>query len=107
MLFRSPADVSVIADPGLREKFETYWSVPGQSAVGRMKFLKLGWDLLGSDFAGRHQQYERFYAGPAFINTLYNFLNCPWQNMTGIVDGALAGYEVPGADEIRRPLAAE
>ena len=105
--FQMPADVSVIADPALREKFETYWSVPGQSAVERMKFLKLGWDLLGSDFAARHQQYERFYAGPAFINTLYNFLNCPWQNMTDIVDGALASYGTPEIEEVRRPLAAE
>ena len=84
--FQMPADVSVIKNPELREKFETYWSVPGQSAIERMKFLKMGWDLLGSDFAGRHQQYERFYAGPAFINTLYSFIECPWDEMTGTVD---------------------
>ena len=33
-----PADVSVINNPELKEKFETYWSVPGQSAIERMKF---------------------------------------------------------------------
>ena len=31
--FQMPADVSVINDPNLREQFDTYWSVPGQSAV--------------------------------------------------------------------------
>ena len=105
--FQMPADISVINDPKLREQFETYWSVPGQSAIERMKFLKMGWDLLGSDFAGRHQQYERFYAGPAFINTLYSFFNCPWDEMTGVVDRVMAGYDVPSADQMRRSLAAE
>ncbi|MGB0629600.1 MAG: 4-hydroxyphenylacetate 3-hydroxylase C-terminal domain-containing protein, partial [Alphaproteobacteria bacterium] len=105
--FQMPADVSVINNPELKEKFETYWSVPGQSAIERMKFLKMGWDLLGSDFAGRHQQYERFYAGPAFINTLYSFIECPWDEMTGTVDRVLAQYDVPAAGEMRRPMAAE
>ena len=103
--FQMPADISVINDPTLREQFDTYWSVPGQSAVERMKFLKMGWDLLGSDFAGRHQQYERFYAGPAFINTLYNYFNCPWDELAGVADRVLAGYDVP--ETVRRPVAAE
>lgn len=93
--FQMPADVSVMNDPRLREQFETYWSVPGQSAIDRMKFMKLAWDLLGSDFAGRHTQYERFYAGPAFINTHYSYLNCPWEEMRGIVRDVLDGYETP------------
>ena len=105
--FQMPADVSVIKNPQLREKFETYWSVPGQSAIERMKFLKMGWDLLGSDFAGRHQQYERFYAGPAFINTLYSFIECPWDEMTGTVDRVLAEYDVPSESDVRRTVAAE
>jgi 4-hydroxyphenylacetate 3-monooxygenase len=50
-----------------RDAFETYWSVPGQSAKNRMKLFKLAWDLLGSDFAGRHMQYEKFYAGLASL----------------------------------------
>ncbi|MEC7464254.1 MAG: 4-hydroxyphenylacetate 3-hydroxylase C-terminal domain-containing protein, partial [Pseudomonadota bacterium] len=105
--FQMPADVSVIKNPQLREKFETYWSVPGQSAVERMKFLKMGWDLLGSDFAGRHQQYERFYAGPAFINTLYSFIECPWDEMTGTVDRVLAEYDIPSESNVRPTIAAE
>ena len=95
--FQMPADISVINDPKLREQFETYWSVPGQSAIDRMKFMKLAWDLLGSDFAGRHAQYERFYAGPAFINTHYSYVACPWDDMRGIVQTVLDGYETPSA----------
>ena len=31
-VFQMPADASVLKDAKLRELFETYWSVPGQSA---------------------------------------------------------------------------
>ena len=38
-----------------------------------MKLLNLAWDLLGSDFAGRHMQYEKFYAGPGFVMNSYSY----------------------------------
>ena len=40
-----------------------------------MKLFKLAWDLLGSDFAGRHMQYEKFYAGPGFVMNSYSYLD--------------------------------
>ena len=70
-------------DEKLRETFETYWSVPGQSAEDRMKLLNLAWDLLGSDFAGRHMQYEKFYAGPGFVMNGYSYLTAPWDEWAG------------------------
>jgi 4-hydroxyphenylacetate 3-monooxygenase len=93
--FQFPADISVIDDPKMKETFETYWSVPGETAKDRMKVLKLAWDLLGSDFAGRHMQYERFYAGPSFIVTNYNFLTADWDAWEGIIDGILDSYDAP------------
>ncbi|HTS39135.1 MAG TPA: 4-hydroxyphenylacetate 3-hydroxylase N-terminal domain-containing protein [Xanthobacteraceae bacterium] len=93
--FQMPADSSVLDDKTTREKFETYWSVPGQSAADRMKLLNLAWDLLGSDFAGRHMQYEKFYAGPSFVMNAYSNLTAPWKNWTGAVDELLAGYAAP------------
>ena len=32
-----------------------------------MKFFKLAWDAVGSEFASRHVQYEMFYAGASFV----------------------------------------
>jgi len=61
------ADITVMHDPVLRQQFETYWQTPQLAAVERMKLYKLAWDLIGSEFAGRHQQYEKFYAGASFI----------------------------------------
>jgi 4-hydroxyphenylacetate 3-monooxygenase len=94
-VFQMPADVSVLADPKLRETFDAYWSVPGQSAEARMKLLNLAWDLLGSDFAGRHAQYEKFYAGPAFAMNNYSYLSARWDEWAGTVDDLLASYDAP------------
>ncbi|MFJ3904717.1 4-hydroxyphenylacetate 3-hydroxylase family protein [Streptomyces sp. NPDC090025] len=33
----------------------------------RIKLLKLAWDALGSEFAGRHEHYERFYQGAPHV----------------------------------------
>ncbi len=98
-VFQMPADVSVLADDALREKFETYWSVPGQSAKERMKLFKLAWDLLGSDFAGRHMQYEKFYAGPGFVMNSYSFFTGPWREWAARVDELMASYDAPAAIE--------
>jgi len=97
-VFQMPADASVLKDDKLSETFETYWSVPGQSATDRMKLLNLAWDLLGSDFAGRHMQYEKFYAGPGFVMNSYSYGTAPWDQWAGTVDDLLASYDTPEAD---------
>jgi len=94
-VFQMPADASVFDDKVTREKFEAYWSVPGQTAKSRMKLLNLAWDLLGSDFAGRHMQYEKFYAGPGFVMNMYSNSTAPWKSWTAEVDTLLASYDAP------------
>ena len=95
-VFQMPADASVLKNPKTREIFETYWSTPGQPAADRMKLLNLAWDLLGSDFAGRHMQYEKFYAGPSFVMNNYSHLTAPWKEWKGLVDDLMASYATPG-----------
>jgi 4-hydroxyphenylacetate 3-monooxygenase len=91
-----PADVSVIENPQTRALFEELWWSPGHSALEKFKLFKLAWDLLGSDFAGRHLQYERFYMGPAFVVRSHNSRECRWGEIESYVDQLLASYE-PGA----------
>jgi 4-hydroxyphenylacetate 3-monooxygenase len=91
-VLQMPADVSVLSNPKTRELFEHLWQTPTQSAVERFKLFKLAWDLLGSDFGGRHLQYERFYMGPAFVVRSHNTRECSWQEIEGYVDGLLASY---------------
>lgn len=96
-VFQMPADVSVMADPKLRDTFERYWATPQLDAIDRMKLYKLAWDLTGSEFAGRHQQYEKFYAGASFVVRNYNFMHADWAAMEGVADGLMDSYGVPSA----------
>jgi 4-hydroxyphenylacetate 3-monooxygenase len=52
-------------------------------------------DLLGTDFAGRHLQYERFYMGPAFVVRAHNHRECPWPEIDDDVGSLLDRIE-PG-----------
>lgn len=97
-VFQMPADISVMEDPKLRRDFETFWQTPQMDAVSRMKLFKLAWDLVGSEFAGRHQQYEKFYAGASFIIRNHSFREAPWEHFHKVVDGLLASYDHPAAD---------
>ena len=96
-VFQMPADISVMNDPAMRGNFETYWQTPQLGAVERMKLFKLAWDLVGSEFAGRHAQYEKFYAGASFIIRNHNFREAPWEHYHKVVDDLMAGYGVPEA----------
>ena len=94
-IFQMPADVTVMQDPKLREQFEMYWQTPQMGALERMKLYKLAWDLVGSEFAGRHLQYEKFYAGASFIIRNHNFREAPWDAFHGVVDDLMASYDIP------------
>jgi 4-hydroxyphenylacetate 3-monooxygenase len=96
-VFQMPADISVMHDSELREQFETYWQTPQMGAVARMKLFKLAWDLIGSEFAGRHLQYEKFYAGASFIIRNHNHREAPWDRYHALVEEAMAAYDIPAA----------
>jgi 4-hydroxyphenylacetate 3-monooxygenase len=51
--------------------------------------------LVGSEFAGRHQQYEKFYAGASFVVRNYSFTHADWDSFHAVVDGLLDSYGVP------------
>jgi 4-hydroxyphenylacetate 3-monooxygenase len=90
-----PASIDLVADPALRERFERWWSTPALDAVERLKLYKLTWDLIGSEFAGRHMLYERFYAGNSIIVRNQSDREAPWEKFHATVDGLLARVETP------------
>ena len=96
-VFQMPADISVMKDPELAQQFQTYWKTPQCDAITRMKLFKLAWDLVGSEFAGRHQQYEKFYAGAPFIVRGHSFRETDWQAFKTIVDNLIGSYGYSGA----------
>lgn len=104
-VFQMPADISVMADPARRSAFEQYWATPQSSAVDRMKLYKLAWDLTGSEFAGRHQQYEKFYAGASFVVRNYAFMHADWEALESVAAQLMGSYDVP-AEYLKPSLAA-
>jgi len=94
-IFQMPADITVMHDAKLRKQFETYWQTPQLPALERMKLYKLAWDLVGSEFAGRHLQYEKFYAGASFIIRNHNFREAPWEGFHKVVDDLMESYDIP------------
>jgi 4-hydroxyphenylacetate 3-monooxygenase len=59
-----PSSVADFASPAVRPYLERY--VRGSHGIGfeeRIKIMKLLWDAVGTEFGGRHELYERNYAG--------------------------------------------
>jgi 4-hydroxyphenylacetate 3-monooxygenase len=92
-----PADESILQNDATRAIFERYWQTPHSDAVSRFKLFKLAWDIVGSEFAGRHLQYEKFFGGASFIVRGHSYREAPWDQFTGIVDSLMASYETPHA----------
>ena len=87
-----PSSVGDFANPGIREMINKTQRSPAGDPEGRVKFFRLAWDAVGSEFASRHTQYEMFYAGAAFVTKGHSFRTFDWDRCTGMVDRMLAGY---------------
>jgi 4-hydroxyphenylacetate 3-monooxygenase len=90
-----PASIDVTTDASLSNTFERWWKTPSIAALARYKLYKLAWDLVGSEFAGRHMLYEKFYAGNSLVVRNQSDREAPWDKFHGIVDGLLGNVEVP------------
>ncbi|MEV8267500.1 4-hydroxyphenylacetate 3-hydroxylase N-terminal domain-containing protein [Microbacterium sp. NPDC076911] len=64
----------------------------------RVKLFKLVWDAVGTEFAGRHVQYERFYSGAPAVVKNYAHRNYPFDRAERLVDDFLSSYGLPGTD---------
>jgi len=59
----APSGREDLLSPELRPLIDRYYRGTGASAVERIKLFKLVWDAIGTEFGGRHELYERNYAG--------------------------------------------
>ena len=58
----------------------------------RTKLFKLVWDAVGSEFAGRHHQYEMFYAGAPFVARGYAARNYGFDEARALAERFMEGY---------------
>jgi 4-hydroxyphenylacetate 3-monooxygenase len=69
----------------------------GVPAEERVKLFKLAWDLVGSEFGGRHHQYEMFYAGAPYVSKANAFRNYGYDDAVALVDAFMDSYGLPDA----------
>lgn len=93
-----PSSFREFGNADMAADMERYVSSPGVSSVDRVKLFKLAWDALGSEFAGRHQQYEMFYAGAPFVAKGYAFRNFDYDSAVSGVDEFLSSYGLVDAE---------
>jgi 4-hydroxyphenylacetate 3-monooxygenase len=84
-----------LTNPETRPDMDRYIQSPGHSSVERIKLFKLAWDVIGSEFAGRHHQYEMFYAGAPFVAKGYAYRNYGYEEALDSVESFLASYDLP------------
>ncbi|MEQ9642476.1 MAG: 4-hydroxyphenylacetate 3-hydroxylase N-terminal domain-containing protein [Alphaproteobacteria bacterium] len=102
-LIMLPSSVADFANPELRALIGKTQQSPATDSEGRVKFFKLAWDAIGSEFASRHTQYEMFYAGASFVTKNHANRTFDWDRCTGLVDRLLDGYDLD--DELARRAA--
>ena len=89
-----PASVADLCSPATRPDLERYVRWPRATAVERIKLLKLLWDLIGSEFAGRHLQYEMFYAGEPNAIKGREYRSFDWAAADALVERCLNSYDL-------------
>jgi 4-hydroxyphenylacetate 3-monooxygenase len=101
-LLQVPSSYKDYLNPEIAADLERYVRSPGLKSVERTKLYKLAWDLVGSEFAGRHQQYELFYAGARAQTTAVRaYRTFDFASARAMVERCLASYDLP-----ERPVAA-
>ncbi len=93
-----PSSVQDYDNPELAALIAKTQQSPAASAEEKVKFYKLAWDAVGSEFASRHAQYEMFYAGASFVVKGHSFRTYDWAGAGALLDRMLAGYDL--ADEV-------
>lgn len=89
-----PSSIRDFENPDLLKIIEKTQKSPVCDAEERVKFFKLAWDAVGSEFASRHNQYELFYAGASFVTKGHAFRTYDWPRATGLVDDLLSTYSL-------------
>ena len=95
-----PSSVADFANPEIAGLIDKTLQSPAATAEEKVKFYKLAWDAVGSEFASRHHQYEMFFTGAAFVIKARAFRHFDWDGADALVRGIMDGYaladEVPG-----------
>ena len=96
-----PSSIRDFQNPAMRPMLDQYVrGSHGVDAMERVKVMKLLWDCMGSEFGGRHELYERNYAGGWEDIRLQALTGAEkggdMAAMKGLVDQCLSDYDENG-----------
>ena len=89
-----PSSVQDLLAAETQGDLRKYIRAAGLSAEERIKLFKLAWDIVGTEFGGRHQQYEMFYAGAPHVAKGYAYRNYGYDEAVERVNAFLSGYSI-------------
>lgn len=72
-------------DPSVAEHMHKYFASAGANSLDRVHFLKLMWDIVGTEFAGRQLQYEMFYSAPQHVCDARVYGSYDWDRAKALV----------------------
>jgi 4-hydroxyphenylacetate 3-monooxygenase len=84
-----PSSIDDLLADGPGADFRRYVRSPGSTSEERIALFKLAWDTIGTEFAGRHQQYELFYSGGPNVGRSYASRSFNWEDCEALVDRCL------------------
>lgn len=96
-----PAHAADLKNPEVRTYLDRFVrGSNGYSACDRIKLMKLLWDAIGTEFGGRHELYERNYAGN-HENIRIETLGAATamgvtEQMKAFAEGCMAEYDLDG-----------
>lgn len=93
-----PSSEKSFTSPETAEHTNRYYRSATASAEERVRLLKLLWDFIGTEFAGRQLQYEMFYSAAQHISDARVFRSFDWEAGVDLVDEALALHDEPSGD---------
>ena len=62
-----PSSSADFDNPESAPDLNRYFVSGAMPARDRVKLMRLAWDFIGTEFGNRHQQYEKFYGGAAYL----------------------------------------
>jgi 4-hydroxyphenylacetate 3-monooxygenase len=92
-----PSSVADFANPEVADYIRRSQGSPLFSPEDRVKFFKLAWDAVGSEFASRHVQYEMFYAGASFVTKNHSYRTYDWDGAEALYRRLFNSYDLAGS----------
>lgn len=88
-MITTPSSSADLANPESAPDIERYYQSASLPAGERIALMRLAWDFIGSEFANRQHQYEKFYGGASSVVKMNMFRSYDFERADALVEAAL------------------